>query len=286
MNCENYIEVMTDEHRQFIQQRVDFWKDFIFSCKHTEINKDSARAAIESIYAITRFGKPKIIFADSPAACSFAFRHLEKTEQDAASLTNIWFETQEIYFGWLGTFKMKRRASDAAREEQSNIKNWLLYAASQVASYSCLYLELQFEELIDKGLVPKEHRKYTHFYNNADISQLNWVFSYETYNHFQGYENEFVESLRNLFLSGCFMSIFLKGYCIVSALPMSICCNYEAGAAPFEFHNDSGPAIEFKDGYKQYFFNGDTYRMYSGKRTPHMGIATDDHSFVLNGLKD
>jgi hypothetical protein len=45
--------------------------------------------------------------------------------------------------------------------------------------------------------------------------------------------------------------IQLNGFCIVSNMPSKILRNESN-----RLHNPSGPAIEFRDGYKQYFING------------------------------
>jgi hypothetical protein len=93
--------------------------------------------------------------------------------------------------------------------------------------------------------------QYEPFAGYGSISDYGWVSFYDFFAEIGVVKNSDFEQFKSLLLSGIYDMIHLNGFCIVSNLPTKIVRN-----ASGRLHNPSGPAIEFADGYKQYYING------------------------------
>jgi hypothetical protein len=93
--------------------------------------------------------------------------------------------------------------------------------------------------------------QYEPFAGYGSISDYGWVSFYDFFAEIGVVKNSDFEQFKSLLLSGIYDMIQLDGFCIVSNLPTKILRD-EAG----RLHNLNGPAIEFKDGYAQYYIHG------------------------------
>ena len=85
----------------------------------------------------------------------------------------------------------------------------------------------------------------------GSIADYYWVSFYDFFTQIGVINHEGFNQFKNVLLSGIYDMIQLNGYCIVSSLPKRIIRN-----ASGRLHNPTGPAIEFADGYAQYYVNG------------------------------
>ena len=93
--------------------------------------------------------------------------------------------------------------------------------------------------------------EYSSFCDYGSIGDYGWVSFYDFFTQIGVINHEKYNEFKNVILSGIYDTIQLNGFCIVSNLPKRIIRN-ERGL----LHNPNGPAIEFKDGYSQYYING------------------------------
>src|SRR6185437_5171703 len=49
----------------------EYWLNYIFSCRN-RLDREKASKGIEWLYKLSGFGRPVIVFVDSPMACQFA----------------------------------------------------------------------------------------------------------------------------------------------------------------------------------------------------------------------
>lgn len=93
--------------------------------------------------------------------------------------------------------------------------------------------------------------EYNSFAWYGSICDYGWVSFYDFFTQIGVIDHKLFNEFKELLLSGVYDMIQLNGFCIVSDLPKKIVRN-DAG----RLHNPKGPAIEFKDGYCQYYING------------------------------
>jgi len=93
------------------------------------------------------------------------------------------------------------------------------------------------------------------FSNYGNASDFGWIAFYDTFIKLGiTIEDDLMAKfnvMREVIESGCFMSIQLEGLCVVSKMPLSISRDGEQ-----RLHSTTGPAVEFLDGYKQYYVAG------------------------------
>jgi len=96
----------------------------------------------------------------------------------------------------------------------------------------------------------------TYTYSNyGNASDFGWIAFYDTFIKLGvEIEDELMNKfnvMKEVILSGCFMSVQLEGLCVVSKLPVQINRDEENS-----LHSTTAPAVEFLDGYKQHYVAG------------------------------
>jgi 6-pyruvoyl-tetrahydropterin synthase len=102
-----------------------------------------------------------------------------------------------------------------------------------------------------KNQVRNQEIEYISFSSYGNISDYNWISFYDFFTQIGVINHSGFKEFKNILLSGIYDMIQLEGFCIVSALPTKIIRNNSG-----RLHNTKGAAIEFADGYKQYYING------------------------------
>jgi hypothetical protein len=93
--------------------------------------------------------------------------------------------------------------------------------------------------------------EFNDFSSYGNVADYNWVSFFDFFTQIGIIDHGNFNNFKELLLSGIYDMIQLNGFCIVSNLPSKISRNNNN-----RLHGDSGPAIEFRDGYKLYFWNG------------------------------
>jgi hypothetical protein len=105
--------------------------------------------------------------------------------------------------------------------------------------------------LDSEDLTGNKRLSYFDFSYYGNISDYGWVAQIDFYTRIGIVKNKDYEKFKALLQTGVYDMIQLKDYCIVSAKPTKIVRNNDN-----RLDNRNGPAIEFGDGYKQYYING------------------------------
>src|SRR5690606_29751165 len=83
------------------------------------------------------------------------------------------------------------------------------------------------------------------------VFDYSWVSYCDFFSQIDLLHNENFNRLNTLLQSGIYDTIQLEGVCFVSGLPSHISRNNRN-----QLHCEDGPAIQFRDGYSQYYWNG------------------------------
>jgi hypothetical protein len=89
------------------------------------------------------------------------------------------------------------------------------------------------------------------FGNYVSIWDYGWVSFYDFFTQIGVINHDGFNQFKKVIQSGIYDTIQLKGFCIVSELPVAIHRNSRQ-----RLHCEDGPAIRFKDGYSQFYWNG------------------------------
>jgi len=122
------------------------------------------------------------------------------------------------------------------------------------------------------------------WYYNGTVTDYSWVSFFDFFTQIGVIDHAGFNQFKNVLLSGIYDMIQLQGFCIVSSLPTKIIRN-----ASGRLHNPTGPAIEFADGYKQYYINGRALPAWiweyveQGKITREMFLA-EENSEIKGGI--
>jgi hypothetical protein len=93
--------------------------------------------------------------------------------------------------------------------------------------------------------------KFESFSSYGSINDYNWVSFFDFFTQIGVINHKDFNEFRSLLQCGIYDTIQLKGFCIVSDLPSKI-----SRSPQNRLHCEDGPAIQFKDGYSQYYWNG------------------------------
>ena len=219
---------LQEKHMAVIRQQ---WVDYIMSCKNS-IEHDRAKNGIEWLYQYCGLDKPIIIFLDSPLACQYAMPYI-------SAISNI--------FPSLATNSNTQVESQVGSQVESQVWSQVRSQVwSQVRSQVWSQVWSQVESQVwSQGL------KYEPFSAYGSITDYGWVSFYDFFSQIGVVENKDFDQFKALLLSGIYDMIQLNGFCIVSGLPSKI--NRDDAD---RLHCLTGPAIEFKDGYSQYYIHG------------------------------
>jgi len=93
--------------------------------------------------------------------------------------------------------------------------------------------------------------EFTAFGAYPSVSDYGWVSFYDFFTQIGVLNHKDFNQFRDSLASGIYDTIQLNGFCIVSDLPTKI-----IRKPGNRLHNPAAAAIEFRDGYKQYYING------------------------------
>jgi len=93
--------------------------------------------------------------------------------------------------------------------------------------------------------------EFQSFGSYPSVGDYGWVSFFDLFTQIGVINHKGFNEFKEIFSSGIYDTIQLNGFCIVSNMPSKIVRNNSG-----RLHNPTGPAIEFNDGYKQYYVNG------------------------------
>ena len=209
------IESLTPDQVKIMNEVKKEWLDRFFSCK-TKIDKEAVKKGVNWMYSLCGLANPIIIFVKSPLACQYAVVYLKKI----------------LNSGLLA------KLLDEKKSGQVRGQVW-----DQVWG--------QVWDQVRGQVWDQVMGEYEQFSSYGNVWDYGWVSFYDFFQRIGVEIKDIFNDFKNLTKAGHYDMIQLKGFCIVSSLPIKIFRNEDN-----RLHNPNGPAIEFSDGYKLYFING------------------------------
>lgn len=237
---------------------IDSWGYETFF-KGDDVIEDDLYEGISWLYLTCMKSTPKILILDSPLGCQMELSTLEEKyfcniltsyplEHDAwrkvkASLDGlVWTDT------WCKSLPLFKTSDNLAR------LNYLDIEIRRITEHA---FNMQKQRLIkfseDNLLNRYKQIAFYDFIRTAYLDDLkrSWLKEDRIGKSIRNY-NEVHLSHYILFLkAGCFLSWFYKEFAFISRRPKHIKRNTRG-----QLHNDSGAALEWRDGWKQYYLNG------------------------------
>ena len=93
--------------------------------------------------------------------------------------------------------------------------------------------------------------EFTSFGAYPNVGDYGWVSFFDFFTQIGVIDHDGFNRFRDILNWGVYDTVQLNGFCIISDMPRKLIRN-NAG----RLHNPTGPAVEFADGYKQYYVNG------------------------------
>jgi hypothetical protein len=266
-----------------------FWLDHIFSCKKS-LDREKAKASIDWLYKFCGLQSPVVVFVDSPMACQYAVAYckayvtlFQKNFENLLAqpapgskgkknkVSQVWSQVESQVGSQVRSQVWSQVESQVWSQVRSQVGSQVgsqveSQVWSQVGSQVVSQVESQVGSQVRSQVVSQvwsqvgaqvrsqvrsQKIQYEPFAGYGSISDYGWVSFYDFFAEIGVVKNSDFEQFKSLLLSGIYDMIQLDGFCIVSNLPTKILRD-EAG----RLHNLNGPAIEFKDGYAQYYIHG------------------------------
>lgn len=226
------MEALTPQQEEKMIEIRDYWLDFIFSCKNS-IDKEKAEQAINWLYEFCGNKKPTIIYVSSPMACQYVANILKDNNC-----------TDDI---------IKHNIINNLTIKISNDVNKNVWDNIQINNIDNNNIELinVIKDNIKKNKKNKKELNYEYVSDYGNIGDYGWVAFYDFFTEIGILKNENFNNFKKLLLSGIYDMIQLEDICIVSDMPVRISRN-----ARNLLHCEDKSAIEFKDGYKEWYWNG------------------------------
>ncbi len=247
------MEELEELKQQEIYQRIENWVHETFF-KGDDVNEDELCEGISWLYSSSMENMPKILILDSPLECQLALHKI--TEADSAkSLANsiefdAWRKVQDRMYElawtdiWCESLPVFKTAESIFRFRDigtiiiHHIENAVKKTERRFHKFSednlfNRYAKLAFFDFISGTL--HEGSRGTQ-YTGSNIGYLK-----------AGYVSNYTRFLK----AGCFLSLFFKGFAFISRRPRDIRFNSSG-----QLHCDGNAAIEWRDGWKQYYLNG------------------------------
>jgi len=249
------IESLTEEQEAKMLEVKNFWLNYINSCKNS-INKEAADLSIEWLYKLAGYGKPVIIYVDSPLGCQYAtnllkavFSKIDLSGDQVRSQveSQVWSQVRSQVESQVRSQVESQVRSQVRSQVWSQVGSQVW---SQVGSQVRSQVWSQVESQV-RSQVWIEKLIYERFSTYGSITDYGWVSFIDFFQQIGIIDSKLFTQYKQLLQSGIYDMIQLNGFCIVSNLPIKLLRN-NSGA----LHNPTGPAIEFKDGYQLHFING------------------------------
>src|SRR3990167_4160842 len=227
------LETLTPEQEKLMVETKDFWIDYIFSCKNS-IDKEQAKINIEWLYDLAKVkSKPIIIYVDSPMGCQFAVAYLKeflKQTKINKSTAQVWAQVGAQVWAQVGD-QVRAQVRDQVRD-QVGAQVW-----DQVR-----------DQVMDQVWASK--MEFNYFPDYGSVRDYGWVSFYDFFTKIGVINHDKYNQFKKVLLSGIYDMIQLEGFCIVSNMPNHI------ERASNRLHSETGPAIQFRDGYELYYWKG------------------------------
>ncbi len=232
------IENLTKKQEEAMIRVRDEWLDMFFSGK--EIDKPKAKELIEWLYEFSGLSKPDVLFVESPLAAQYAINMISEVHRDQVR-GQVWDQVWGQVWGHVGG-QVSDHVWDQVRDQVRG-QVW-----GQVRDHVRDHVRDQVGDQVGGKKL-----NYFSFSSYGNVSDYGWLSFYSFFEEEFGINNtnKAFKAFRELIRTGIYDMVQLDGLCVACSLPMRVERNTEK-----RMHSVSGPAIEWKDGYKLYYLNG------------------------------
>ena len=237
------IETLTDYQKSQIIPHRDFWLNYILTCKN-RTDREKAKAGIEWLYKFCKKKPPVIIFMDSPYGCQVAanfFINLLKSNP-ANIRDNIRANIWDNISANIGANIRDNIGDNISANIGANIRDNI---GDNISANIWDNIRANI------GANKLEYHSTGYYGNVSDYGWVAWIDYFFQMGLIVSDKRCEFEKFKELILSGVFEMIQFDGMCIVSDMPTKLVRNPDG-----RLHNPNGHAVEFKDGYCQYYING------------------------------
>jgi hypothetical protein len=217
------LKKLTIDQRQKMFNVRDEWLNKFF--KHNNFfDEDEARKGVEWLYDFCGFKKPKVIIMSSPLGC-----------QLIANILNDKGVLQEV-----GQKVGQKLGQEVGQKVGQKLGQEVRQKVGQ-----------EVGQEVRKEVGQKVGRKFYEFAWYGNIWDYGWCAFYDFFMRIGaiGKNKDFIEFVK-LLDSGIYDMIQFENVCIVSKKPIKI---LRQGV---KLHSEKEPAIQFRDGYSQYYLHG------------------------------
>jgi hypothetical protein len=181
------LESLTPEQEELMLKVRDYWKDLLFSCKHS-INKEKATEFVTFIYELSSLGKPEIIFVDSPMACQKKVNEMKGNEKETFEEFSYYGNISD--YGWVSFYDFFTQIGILNDEKFNKYRDLLascgVYDMIQLKSH-CIVSDMPDRiERDDQGRLHCEEQSAIHFkdgyeqyYWHGVYVPKNWIMNKE-----------------------------------------------------------------------------------------------------------
>ena len=233
----NYKKIEQLTRTQEKQMRIvrEKWLKLFFSGK--KINRPKAKRYIEWLYSEAKLKKPAVVFLESPFGIQYGANLIKK----------IFGEKKEV------SDQVYGQVSDQVRDEVSDqvydqVRDQV---RDQVSDQVYGQVSGQVRDEVS-GQVKKENLEFFNWAWTGLAWDSEWLSFYDFFQKIgiKYKEKRFKEYIK-IAETGIYDAIFLEGIVLLASLPSKVHRNKEG-----RLHCETGPAIEWRDGYKLWYLNG------------------------------
>jgi len=251
------LEKLTEEQIAKMDEVKRYWLNYIFSCKNS-LDREKAKISIDWLYKLAGRKEPIVIFVDSPMACQYAVVYLKELVKLCPQLfggdqvgDQVWAQVGDQVRDQVRA-QVRAQVWAQVRDQvwaqvgaQVRDQVWDQVGAQVWAQVGDQVGDQVWAQVRDQGI------EFQSFGSYPSVGDYGWVSFFDFFTQIGVINHKGFNEFKEIFSSGIYDTIQLNGFCIVSNMPSKIVRNNSG-----RLHNPTGPAVEFPDGYKQYYVNG------------------------------
>jgi hypothetical protein len=237
------LETLDKKQIKIMEQTRQEWLDRFFSGK-LRTDRKQATESIKWLYKFSKLKEPRIIFLSSPLGIQFGANMLKGV---AGAQVGAQVRAQVRDQVWAQVWaQVGAQVGDQVRDQvgaQVRDQVW-----AQVWAQVRDQVWAQVRDQVGDQKLEWFSTSYSYY---GSIWDYGWVSFYDFFTRIGVIDFEPFNNFMALMKSGVYEMILLDGLCIVSDMPIKVYRDERN-----RLHNENGPAIEFADGYKLWFYHG------------------------------
>jgi hypothetical protein len=247
------LEKLNSKQEQILIDVKNEWINRLFSCP--EVNNVKATEGINWLYEFCKLDKPKdIIFIESPMQAQFIINLIVNVSDHILKKLNVKSNNimavqvrGQVWDQWWDQVRsqVSDKVSDKVRSQVSE------KVSDKVSDKVMGQVSGQVKSQVRGQVMGDFKSKYYSFSAYGNIWDYGWMSFYDCFFRMGIVKHDSFIKFKNLLHSNIYDMIMAKYFCIVCSMPSKIDINDNG-----DMHNEDTCAIEWKDGYKLWYWNG------------------------------